>query len=62
MSDKVLFEGLFIAIRQFAKRQETWFRMMEKKGVEIHWLQAGSKEERIVQAREWVATTLRSSQ
>ena len=33
-----LFEELFIAIRQFAKRQETWFRMMEKKGVEIHWL------------------------
>lgn len=33
-----LYEELFIAIRQFAKRQETWFRMMEKKGVEIHWL------------------------
>jgi len=33
MSDK-----LFIAIRQFAKRQETWFRMMEKKGVKINWL------------------------
>ena len=33
-----LFDELFIAIRQFAKRQETWFRMMEKKGVEIHWL------------------------
>ena len=46
-SKEELFEGLFIAIRQFAKRQETWFRMMEKKGVEIHWLQPGSKEERI---------------
>ena len=45
-----LFEGLFIAIRQFAKRQETWFRMMEKKGVEIKWLEPGSKEERIAQA------------
>ena len=33
-----LYDELFIAIRQFAKRQETWFRMMEKKGVEIHWL------------------------
>ena len=33
-----LYEELFIAIRQFAKKQETWFRMMEKKGVEIHWL------------------------
>ena len=26
------------AINQFAKRQETWFRGMEKKGVTIHWL------------------------
>ncbi len=61
-SKEELFERLFIAIRQFAKRQETWFRMMEKKGVEIHWLEAGSKEERIVQAKEWIATSLRSSQ
>lgn len=29
---------LYIAIRQFAKRQETWFRFMEKNGVNIHWL------------------------
>ena len=54
-SKEELFEGLFIAIRQFAKRQETWFRMMEKKGVEIHWLDAGSKEERIAQAREIIS-------
>ena len=30
--------GLEIAIHQFAKRQMTWFRGMEKRGVEIHWL------------------------
>jgi tRNA dimethylallyltransferase len=29
---------LEIAIHQFAKRQMTWFRGMEKKGVSIHWL------------------------
>ena len=29
---------LCLAIGQFAKRQETWFRCMEKKGIEIHWL------------------------
>lgn len=29
---------LYIAICQFAKRQETWFRGMEKKGVKINWL------------------------
>ena len=51
-SKEELFEGLFIAIRQFAKRQETWFRMMEKKGVEIHWLEPGTKEERIEQAKK----------
>ncbi|MGP8154885.1 MAG: tRNA (adenosine(37)-N6)-dimethylallyltransferase MiaA [Smithella sp.] len=30
---------LNIAIGQFAKRQETWFRRMEKKGIMINWLQ-----------------------
>jgi tRNA dimethylallyltransferase len=25
-------------IHQFAKRQETWFRKMERKGVKIHWV------------------------
>lgn len=33
-----LFHKLNSAIHQFAKRQETWFRRMEKQGVEIHWL------------------------
>lgn len=33
-----LFRVLNIAIGQFAKRQETWFRGMERKGVVIHWL------------------------
>jgi tRNA dimethylallyltransferase len=55
-SKEDLYEGLFVAIRQFAKRQETWFRMMEKKGVEIHWLDACSKEERIKQAKELVTS------
>lgn len=46
-----LYEGLFIAIRQFAKRQETWFRFMEKNGVEIHWLKKTTdKNERIEEA------------
>ena len=31
-------ERLYHAICQFAKRQETWFRGMEKKGVKINWL------------------------
>jgi tRNA dimethylallyltransferase len=30
--------GLNIAIHQFAKRQMTWFRKMEREGFNIHWL------------------------
>jgi tRNA dimethylallyltransferase len=33
-----MFDGLNVAIHQFAKRQMTWFRRMEKQGIEIHWL------------------------
>lgn len=33
-----MFEGLNVAIHQFAKRQMTWFRRMEKQGTQIHWL------------------------
>ena len=33
-----MFLQLETAIHQFAKRQMTWFRGMERKGVEIHWV------------------------
>ena len=33
---------LEVAIHQFAKRQMTWFRGMEKRGFKIHWLDANS--------------------
>ena len=33
-----MFRQLEIAIHQFAKRQMTWFRGMEKRGTPIHWL------------------------
>lgn len=33
-----MFNKLNIAIHQFAKRQMTWFRRMEKKGVHINWI------------------------
>ena len=35
-----MFTQLEIAIHQFAKRQMTWFRGMEKRGHKIHWLSA----------------------
>lgn len=37
-----MFEHLLIAIHKFAKRQMTWLRGMEKDGVKIHWVDAGS--------------------
>ena len=40
-----MFTNLEIAIHQFAKKQETWFRRMEKKGVKIHWIDALESEE-----------------
>jgi tRNA dimethylallyltransferase len=30
---------LEIAIHQFAKRQMTWFRGMERRGLHIHWIE-----------------------
>ncbi|MFV0376284.1 MAG: tRNA (adenosine(37)-N6)-dimethylallyltransferase MiaA, partial [Mangrovibacterium sp.] len=33
-----MFCGLETAIHQFAKRQMTWFRGMERKGTVIHWI------------------------
>jgi len=33
-----MFQKLNSAIHDFAKRQETWFRRMERDGVMIHWL------------------------
>ena len=35
-----MFERLEIAIHQFAKRQMTWFRGMERRGFTIHWIDA----------------------
>ncbi len=36
-----MFQSLEIAIHQFAKRQMTWFRGMERRGTAIHWLDGG---------------------
>lgn len=33
-----MYRQLEIAIHQFAKRQMTWFRGMERRGIPIHWL------------------------
>ena len=38
LTEEEMFRQLEIAIHQFAKRQMTWFRGMEKRGTPIHWL------------------------
>lgn len=40
MSYDEMFTGLQTAIHQFAKRQMTWFRGMERRGFTIHWVNA----------------------
>jgi tRNA dimethylallyltransferase len=39
-----LTQKLATAIAQFAKRQETWFRRMERNGTEIHWIDRGDPD------------------
>lgn len=50
-----LFQKLRGAIWAFAKRQETWFRRMERKGTEIHWIDEGrvAAAEKAVRSVRW---------
>ena len=54
LSYDAMVEQLNVAIHQFAKRQMTWFRKMEREGFEIRWLDAGLPlEERVERVKEW---------
>ncbi len=51
ISFEEMFQKLNTAIHQFAKRQMTWFRRMEKQGFKIHWIDGNkSMEEKINEA------------
>ena len=55
LSYREMFEQLEIAIHQFAKRQMTWFRGMERRGFQIHWIDASlPMEEKIEQVIKWM--------
>lgn len=45
-----MFRQLEIAIHQFAKRQMTWFRGMERRGYTIHWIDAAQPMDEKVEA------------
>jgi tRNA dimethylallyltransferase len=52
-----MFHQLEIAIHQFAKRQMTWFRGMERRGFTIHWIDATSTmEEKIAIIEDLLST------
>lgn len=54
LSYREMVEQLNIAIHQFAKRQMTWFRKMEREGFEIRWLDAGlALEEKLTAVQQW---------
>ncbi|MEG2514481.1 MAG: tRNA dimethylallyltransferase, partial [Bacteroidaceae bacterium] len=52
LSFEEMFAQLEMAIHQFAKRQMTWFRGMERKGFDIHWLDATLPTEEIRKNKE----------
>ncbi|KAA6343955.1 tRNA dimethylallyltransferase [termite gut metagenome] len=43
-----MFSQLEIAIHQFAKRQMTWFRGMERKGFVIHWVRETGEARKLI--------------
>jgi tRNA dimethylallyltransferase len=49
VTGKIQFDEMFVllntAIHQFAKRQMTWFRRMERNGVKINWLEGEDGED-----------------
>ena len=47
-----MFSRLEIAIHQFAKRQMTWFRGMERRGTTIHWIDAALTTGEMLQKME----------
>lgn len=54
LSYEEMVKQLEIAIFQFAKRQMTWFRGMERRSIAIHWLDyAVPAEEKVATVLEW---------
>jgi tRNA dimethylallyltransferase len=45
-----MFQRLNSAIHDFAKRQENWFRKMERNGITIHWVNGAGDP--LAEARE----------
>lgn len=55
---KEMFQQLEIAIHQFAKRQMTWFRGMERRGTKIHWLPYDMPDESFINEIERLSNSI----
>ncbi|PLX21316.1 tRNA (adenosine(37)-N6)-dimethylallyltransferase MiaA [Candidatus Parcubacteria bacterium] len=49
MTYEEMIEKTFIAIRQFAKRQTTWFRRWERQGAKIYWENDLEKSKKLIE-------------
>lgn len=59
ISYQEMLNQLEVAIHQFAKRQMTWFRGMERCSLKINWIDALlPMEEKVVKAMELIATSI----
>jgi len=56
-----LTQKLANAIGQYAKRQETWFRRMERNGTEIHWIDRGDPDTAKAICLEWARRSVAGS-
>jgi tRNA dimethylallyltransferase len=60
LSFEEMVSQLEIAIHQFAKRQMTWFRGMERRGSKIHWIDASLPTEEKIARTETLLNTKNS--
>lgn len=54
-SRRRMIDDLAVAIGRFAKRQETWLRGMERRGIPLTWIQPGDAERVLEDIAQWVS-------
>ncbi|MCQ2253128.1 MAG: tRNA (adenosine(37)-N6)-dimethylallyltransferase MiaA [Bacteroidales bacterium] len=57
-----MFEQLYVAICQFAKRQMTWFRRMERMGLKIYWIDGQLPMERKIRFAQAILDKMQEKQ
>ena len=55
LSWQEMHDTLLTQIRQFVKRQDVWFRKLEREGHEIHWISQGDIPQAVEVVREFLA-------